>query len=44
MIERCILMISVVRSYSPDVDFESMYDDIFELLDSSDEESEFICV
>lgn len=35
-------MISVVRSYSPDVDFESMCDDILELLDSSEEE--VICV
>lgn len=32
-------MISVVCSYTPDVDFESMCDDILELLDSSDEES-----
>lgn len=31
-------MISVVFSYSPDVDFESMCDDILELLDSSEEE------
>lgn len=31
-------MISVVRSYSLDVDFESMCDDILELLDSSDVE------
>lgn len=31
-------MISVVCSYSPDVDFESMCDDILELLDSSEEE------
>ncbi len=31
-------MISVVRSYSPDVDFESMCDDILELLDNSDVE------
>ena len=31
-------MISVVCSYSPDVDFDSMCDDILELLDSSDEE------
>lgn len=30
-------MISVC-SYSPDVDFESMCDDILELLDSSEEE------
>lgn len=29
-------MISVVCSYSPDVDFQSMCDDILELLDSSD--------
>lgn len=32
-------MISVVCSYSSDVDFQSMCDDILELLDSSDEES-----
>lgn len=31
-------MISVVCSYSPDVDFESMCDDILELLDNSDVE------
>lgn len=31
-------MIFVVRSYSLDVDFESMCDDILELLDSSDVE------
>lgn len=31
-------MISFVCSYSPDVDFESMCDDILELLDSSDVE------
>lgn len=31
-------MISVVCSYSSDVDFESMCDDILELLDSSEEE------
>ena len=31
-------MISFVRSYSPDVDFASMCDDILELLDSSEEE------
>ena len=30
-------MISFVCSYSPDVDFESMCDDILELLDSSEE-------
>lgn len=30
-------MISVC-SYSPDIDFESMCDDIFELLESSEEE------
>lgn len=27
-------MISVVRSYTPDFDFDSMCDDILELLDS----------
>lgn len=32
-------MISVLRSYSPDVDFESMCDDILVLLDSSEEVS-----
>lgn len=32
-------MISFVRSYSPDVDFESMCDDILVLLDSLEEES-----
>ena len=31
-------MISFVCSYSPDVDFDSMCDDILELLDSSEEE------
>lgn len=31
-------MISVVCSYSPDVDFDSMCDDILELLGSSEEE------
>lgn len=31
-------MISVVCSYSPDVDFESMFDDILELLENSEEE------
>lgn len=31
-------MISVVRSYSPDIDFVSMCDDILELLDNSDVE------
>ena len=31
-------MISVVCSYSSDVDFPSMCDDILELLDSSEEE------
>lgn len=30
-------MISVVRSYTPDFDFDSMCDDILELLDSSEE-------
>lgn len=32
-------MLSVVCSYSPDVDFQSMCDDILELLDSSEEVS-----
>lgn len=32
-------MISVVCSYSPDVDFDSMCNDILELLDSSEEVS-----
>lgn len=32
-------MIFVERSFAPDVDFESMCDDILELLDSSEEES-----
>lgn len=32
-------MISFVRSYSPDFDFESMCDDILVLLDSLEEES-----
>lgn len=31
-------MISFVCSYSPDFDFDSMCDDILELLDSSEEE------
>ena len=32
-------MISVVLSFAPYVNFESMCDDILELLDSSEEES-----